>query len=167
MLEPGRHLLEHGFPADGADLDRERAVLEHGAGDDPVAGGHDDGLGLAGEQGHPDLPAAFDHESVGGQLAFTFFNPRPPYIQWSAVTNVGTRIHVDNHAFASHPTNCRQIYAGTDGGIYRSADGGCTWDDSINEGPVITQFEFISQHPDLLHGLVLGTVCLGQLLGKG
>jgi hypothetical protein len=63
------------------------------------------------------------------------------------VTSVGTRIHVDNHAFASHPTNHLQIYAGTDGGIYQSADGGSTWDDSINEGPVITQFEFISQHP--------------------
>ena len=35
------------------------------------------------------------------------------------VTNVGTRIHVDNHAFASHPTNYLLIYAGTDGGIYR------------------------------------------------
>jgi photosystem II stability/assembly factor-like uncharacterized protein len=63
------------------------------------------------------------------------------------VTSVGTRIHVDNHAFASHPTNNLQIYAGTDGGIYQSADGGSTWDDSINEGPVITQFEFIAQHP--------------------
>jgi len=27
---------------------------------------------------------------VGGQLTFTFFNPRPPYVQWDAVTNVGT-----------------------------------------------------------------------------
>jgi photosystem II stability/assembly factor-like uncharacterized protein len=63
------------------------------------------------------------------------------------VTNVGARIHVDNHAFASHPTNNLQIYAGTDGGIYKSADGGSTWDDSINKGPVITQFEFIEQHP--------------------
>jgi hypothetical protein len=26
----------------------------------------------------------------GGHLTFTFFNPRPPYIQWAAVTNVGT-----------------------------------------------------------------------------
>jgi len=71
------------------------------------------------------------------------------------VTNVGTRIHVDNHAFASHPTNHLQIYAGTDGGIYQSADGGSTWDDSINKGPVITQFEFISQHPSS-DALVIG-----------
>ena len=63
------------------------------------------------------------------------------------VTSVGTRIHVDNHALASHPTNNLKIYAGTDGGIYQSADGGSTWEDSINEGPVITQLEFISQHP--------------------
>jgi len=26
----------------------------------------------------------------GGQLTFTFFNPRPPYLQWAAVTDVGT-----------------------------------------------------------------------------
>ena len=26
----------------------------------------------------------------GGHLTFTFFNPRPPHIQWVAVTNVGT-----------------------------------------------------------------------------
>jgi photosystem II stability/assembly factor-like uncharacterized protein len=63
------------------------------------------------------------------------------------VTNVGTRIHVDNHAFASHPTNNLQIYAGTDGGIYKSSDGGSNWDDSINKGLAITQFEFIDQHP--------------------
>jgi hypothetical protein len=27
---------------------------------------------------------------VGGQLSFTFFNPRPPYVQWNSVTDVGT-----------------------------------------------------------------------------
>ena len=27
---------------------------------------------------------------VGGQLTFTFFNPRPPYVQWANVTDVGT-----------------------------------------------------------------------------
>ena len=64
------------------------------------------------------------------------------------VTAIGTRIHVDNHAFASHPTNNLEYEnAGTDGGIYKSTDGGSTWDDSINEGLAITQFEFIGQHP--------------------
>src|SRR5262249_44933385 len=69
----------------------------------------------------------------------------------------GTQIHVDNHAFASHPTNHLQIYAGTDGGIYQSADGGCTWDDRINEGLVITQFEFIGQHPESDAQVIGGT----------
>jgi photosystem II stability/assembly factor-like uncharacterized protein len=64
-----------------------------------------------------------------------------------AVTNVGSDIHPDNHAFASHPTDHLTVYAGNDGGIYKSADGGASWDDRINEGIAITQFEFIGQHP--------------------
>jgi len=63
------------------------------------------------------------------------------------VTNVGGAIHPDSHAFATHPTNHLVIYSGNDGGIYRSTDGGSTWDDSINEGLTVTQFEFIGQHP--------------------
>jgi hypothetical protein len=30
--------------------------------------------------------------SPGGQLTFTFFNPRPPVVQWAAVTDVGTLV---------------------------------------------------------------------------
>jgi len=63
------------------------------------------------------------------------------------VTNVGSAIHPDNHAFASHPTDHLTAYAGSDGGIYKSTDGGANWDDLINEGLSITQFEFIGQHP--------------------
>ncbi len=63
------------------------------------------------------------------------------------VTAIGDNIHPDNHAFASHPTDHLTIYAGNDGGIYRSIDGGANWDDLINEGLSITQLEFIAQHP--------------------
>ena len=77
--------------------------------------------------------------------------------------SIGTQIHVDNHAFASHPTNHLQIYAGTDGGIYESTnggestDGGSPWDDRINEGLVIAQFEFIGQHPSSDAQVIGGT----------
>jgi photosystem II stability/assembly factor-like uncharacterized protein len=63
------------------------------------------------------------------------------------VTDIGQGIHADNHAFASHPTNHLVVYAGNDGGVYQSLDGGATWDDTFNEGLTITQFEFIDQHP--------------------
>jgi|GEM_PF-852081 len=65
----------------------------------------------------------------------------------TAITNVGANIHPDNHAFAMHPTNPQILYAGSDGGIYVSTNGGVTWSDSINKGLCITQFEFISNHP--------------------
>lgn len=65
---------------------------------------------------------------------------------WS-VSNVGANIHPDNHAFAGHPTNHLVVYAGSDGGIFKSSDGGATWDDQINEGMNIMQFEFLGQHP--------------------
>jgi hypothetical protein len=63
------------------------------------------------------------------------------------ITQVGANIHPDNHAFAMHPTNPQIVYAGNDGGIYVSTNGGAAWSDSINKGLCITQFEFISNHP--------------------
>ena len=63
------------------------------------------------------------------------------------ITDIGGAFHPDNHALAFDPTNHLVIYAGSDGGIYKSTDGGATWFDGINEGLSITQFEFIAQHP--------------------
>ena len=63
------------------------------------------------------------------------------------ITEVGATIHPDNHALAFQPGNHSIVYAGNDGGIYKSINGGATWSDTINEGPCITQFEFIDQHP--------------------
>ena len=72
-----------------------------------------------------------------------------------ATSDIGLAFHPDNHALAFHPTNHLVIYAGSDGGIYKSSDGGATWSDTINEGPCIAQFEFIDQHP-VFDALILG-----------
>ena len=63
------------------------------------------------------------------------------------VTDIGGPFHPDNHCLAIDPANHLTIYAGSDGGIYKSADGGATWSDAINAGPCITQFEFVDDHP--------------------
>ena len=56
-------------------------------------------------------------------------------------------IHPDHHAFAFDNFNPSIIYAGSDGGLYKSNNGGETWSDTINEGFCIAQFEVIDQHP--------------------
>ena len=65
---------------------------------------------------------------------------------WS-IEDKGKAIHPDHHALAFDPTDSSVIYAGNDGGVYKSVNGGETWSDDINEGLCITQFEFMDQHP--------------------
>jgi photosystem II stability/assembly factor-like uncharacterized protein len=66
--------------------------------------------------------------------------------KWT-ITDIGKPIHPDNHAFAFDPNNDLTVYAGNDGGIYQSLNGGKSWSDVINEGLCITQFQFMTQHP--------------------
>jgi photosystem II stability/assembly factor-like uncharacterized protein len=65
---------------------------------------------------------------------------------WSA-TDIGQNIHADNRTFGTHPSLHLTIFACTDGGIYRSVDGGTSWSDQLNKGMCITQFEFLDGHP--------------------
>lgn len=56
-------------------------------------------------------------------------------------------IHVDHHAMAIDPQNPSVIYAGNDGGVYKSIDGGATWA-ALNNDLSLTQFyPGISVHP--------------------
>jgi hypothetical protein len=48
-------------------------------------------------------------------------------------------VHADQHAIAFHPTNPQVVYVGSDGGIFKSSDGGQTWAGK-NGGFVTTQF---------------------------
>jgi photosystem II stability/assembly factor-like uncharacterized protein len=65
---------------------------------------------------------------------------------WSA-SDVGQDIHADHRTFAAHPSVHLTVFAGTDGGIYQTDDGGTVWSDRINKGICITQFEFLDMHP--------------------
>ncbi len=62
-------------------------------------------------------------------------------------TNIGSLIHVDHHAIAFDPVDPDVVYAGTDGGVYRSFNRGGSWL-SLNNTLAITQFyNGISLHP--------------------
>jgi photosystem II stability/assembly factor-like uncharacterized protein len=53
--------------------------------------------------------------------------------------NVPTAGHVDNHCVRFTPGSSTTIFAGNDGGLFRTANGGSTWA-SLNKGLAITQF---------------------------
>ncbi|HZS28168.1 MAG TPA: Ig-like domain repeat protein [Candidatus Angelobacter sp.] len=62
-------------------------------------------------------------------------------------TPVDTNLHADFHALAFAPSNPSVVYAGNDGGIFRSADAGSTWTSINSAGFNATQFVSLSLHP--------------------
>ncbi len=119
----------------------------------------------------------WEKDSIGGNgwynlnIAVSPTTPDIVYLSsvslWKAVRNpttdnwiikdIGKPIHPDNHAFAFDPINSSVIYAGNDGGIYKSNDGGDTWSDVINKGLCTTQFEYMEQHPNSDAVILAGT----------
>ncbi|MBI4409928.1 MAG: Ig-like domain-containing protein [Gemmatimonadetes bacterium] len=76
-------------------------------------------------------------------------------------------IHVDQHAWAFDPQNPDIVFAGNDGGIYRSADAGASWT-SLNNNLAITQFYAgISLHPTDTATILGGTQDNGTLQYAG
>lgn len=65
-------------------------------------------------------------------------------------------IHPDQHVIAFEPGNPDQIYVGNDGGLYRSPNRGFNWT-SCNNGLVISEFEYIAQHPGNARWIIGGT----------
>jgi photosystem II stability/assembly factor-like uncharacterized protein len=51
----------------------------------------------------------------------------------------GGNVHVDQHCIAFSPFNNGVMYAGNDGGIYKTTDGGTSWF-AVNNGLGVTQF---------------------------
>jgi hypothetical protein len=76
---------------------------------------------------------------------------------WTVISNhAGGAIHPDQHAVAFEPGNANVVYAGSDGGLFRSADRGLTWT-SCNNGLVISEFEYLAQNVGFSRWLIGGT----------
>lgn len=71
----------------------------------------------------------------------------PVWTDISSRHRVGDSIHPDQHTMAFDPQDPNIIYAGNDGGVFRSQDAGGTWQ-SLNAGLGISEVEFLSQRPD-------------------
>jgi photosystem II stability/assembly factor-like uncharacterized protein len=88
---------------------------------------------------------------------------------WS-FSNVSTQdansIHPDQHCLAFSPDNSKIIYAGNDGGIFRSPDSGATWA-PLNNGLEITEIEYIASDPNNSQWIMAGTQDNGTLLFSG
>lgn len=63
----------------------------------------------------------------------------------NAATAVG--LHVDSHVIGVSPSSPTTIYFGSDGGIYKSVNGGTTWTSLNNSTFRATQFMGLAVHP--------------------
>jgi photosystem II stability/assembly factor-like uncharacterized protein len=80
---------------------------------------------------------------------------------------MATEIHCDWHTIVVDLRNPRQLYAGTDGGVYASTDGGDSWV-SRSSGLVISMYyPGISQHPTAPNVVLGGLQDNGSLLSNG
>jgi photosystem II stability/assembly factor-like uncharacterized protein len=78
-------------------------------------------------------------------------------------SNIGSLIHVDHHAIAFDPVTPDIVYAGTDGGVYKSPNRGGSWQ-SLNNNLAITQFYGgIALHPTDTLTVIGGTQDNGTL----
>jgi hypothetical protein len=78
---------------------------------------------------------------------------------WQTISNhgsTGQSIHPDQHSIAFEPGSPDTIYAGSDGGLFRSPDRGTTWV-SCNNGLTISEFEYLAQDWGSARWLIGGT----------
>jgi photosystem II stability/assembly factor-like uncharacterized protein len=117
---------------------------------------NDGRLTVLGEQGfynnalavHPTDPNTV---FVGGIDIYRSTNGGSSWTQvsmWIPDTPGFSYAHADNHVFAFFAgTNPPTLYAGNDGGVYRSFNNGTNWGE-LNNSLGVTQFYFMAAHPD-------------------
>jgi len=86
---------------------------------------------------------------------------------WKNVTTQGANsIHPDQHCLTFSPNNTNIIYAGSDGGIFRSADAGASWK-ALNKGLGICEIEYLASDPNTWQWLLAGLQDNGTITYTG
>jgi hypothetical protein len=81
------------------------------------------------------------------------------------VPSVNT-LHADSHTIAIAPSSPNVVYTGNDGGVWKSTDGGRTWQDINTFGFLATQFESVAVHPTDPQFTIGGTQDNGTIFQK-
>lgn len=83
--------------------------------------------------------------------------------RWTNITTQGANsIHPDQHCLTFAPNNSKTIYAGNDGGVYRSTNSGGKWS-AVSKGLAITEIEYMASDPTTSNWLMAGTQDNGTL----
>lgn len=82
------------------------------------------------------------------------------------VTNGNNSIHPDQHCLTFASNNSSVIYAGNDGGIYRSANKGANWT-ALCKGLEITEIEYMAGKPSTWQWVLAGTQDNGTIRFTG
>lgn len=86
---------------------------------------------------------------------------------WKNITTQGMNsIHPDQHSLTFAPDNSKVIYAGNDGGVYRSKNSGTNWT-ALNRGLGITEVEYLASDPNTWKWLMAGTQDNGTIRFTG
>jgi len=75
----------------------------------------------------------------------------------TSFTSAAAGVHADNHVAVFAPSNASIAYMGTDGGIYKSMDGGASWTSKSNGEFNATQFQSLALHPTDREFMIGGT----------
>jgi photosystem II stability/assembly factor-like uncharacterized protein len=79
---------------------------------------------------------------------------------------IGDSIHPDQHCMAFDPVDGNVVYAGCDGGIFRSPNRGTSWSD-LNDGLAITEIEYLAHDVGSANWLLAGTQDNGTIRYTG
>jgi photosystem II stability/assembly factor-like uncharacterized protein len=99
---------------------------------------------------HPDTP---DMVFLGTSTLFRTDTGAAP---WVEVVGTPDHLHSDHHAMAFDPKTPSIVFACGDGGVYRSSDGGASWEQR-NRDLGTLQFYHITNHPQWAAVLLGGT----------